>query len=84
MRKKALFSWMEKITQRRLLPGEMSIYMMPAVLVKGGLMKLLGENSLQPAKKSHNYYTRPRQIYKFTGVIFRQLQGRDCKTGTLG
>jgi hypothetical protein len=83
MRKKALFSWIKKITQKRRLPGKMSIYMVPAVLAKGGLMKMLGENSLQPAKKSHNYYTRQRQIYKSIAVIFGQLQGRDCKAGTL-
>jgi hypothetical protein len=81
MRKEGLFTLRERIAQRRPVSGEMPIYLMPAVLAKGGLMKMLGENSLQPAKKSHNYYTRPRQIYKSKAIIFGQLQRRDCKAG---
>jgi len=51
---------------------------MPAVLAKGGLMKISGESSLQPAKKSHKYYTRLGKNYKFAGTIkdnFRALSG---------
>jgi len=49
---------------------------MPAVSAKGGLMKILGENSLQPAKESRNYYTTLCKNYKLAVIIFRTVLGR--------
>jgi hypothetical protein len=73
MRKKELFSFRERSAHRRLVFGKMLTYLMPAALAKGGLMKILGENSLQPAKESHSYYTRLRKNYKFAGIFIGQL-----------
>ena len=73
MRKKKQSSFCERSAQGRLVFNKMLIYQMPAVLAKGGLMKILGENSLQPAKKNHGYYTRLCKNYKFAGTIFGQL-----------
>ena len=69
MSKKGLSSLRELSAQSRLVISKMLTYSMPAVLAKGGLMKILGESSLQPAQESHNYYTRLSKKYKFEGII---------------
>jgi len=69
MRKKGLSSLRELSAQSRLTYSKMLMYLMPAVLAKGGLMKILGESSLQPAQESHNYYTGLCKKYKFEGII---------------
>jgi len=69
MRKKELSSLRQRSPQKRLVISEMLIYLMPAVLAKGGLMKILGESFLQPAQESHKYYTRLGKNYKFAGTI---------------
>jgi len=58
MRKKKQSSFCDRIAQRPIVFSKMLIYLTPAALAKGGLMKILGENPLQPAKKSRKYYTR--------------------------
>jgi hypothetical protein len=73
MRKKKQFSFWERSAQSRLVFSKMLTYLMPAVLAKGGLMKILGESSLQPARESQMYYTRLGKKYKFAGTIFRKL-----------
>jgi hypothetical protein len=69
MRKKELYSLRELSAQSRLAFKKMLTYLMPAVLAKGGLMKILGVSSLQPAQESHNYYTRLCKKFKFVGII---------------
>lgn len=69
MRKKGLSSLRELSAQSRFEFSKMLIYLIPAVLAKGGLMKILGESSLQPAQEGHNYYTRMSKKYKFEGII---------------
>jgi hypothetical protein len=73
MRKKKQFSFWERSAQSRLVFSKILTYQMPAVLAKGGLMKILGESSLQAAQESQMYYTRLRKNYKFTGTFFGQL-----------
>ncbi len=58
MRKKNQSFFGDRRAQGRLVFNKMLIYQMPAVLAKRGLMKILGENSLQPAKTSHMHYIR--------------------------
>ena len=73
MRKKNQSSFCDRSVQGQFVFSKMKTYLMPAVLAKGGLMKILGENSLQPAKKSHRHYIRLGKNYKLAGTIFGQL-----------
>jgi hypothetical protein len=60
----------------------MLTFLLPAVLAKGGLMKILGVSLLQPAQESHGYYTIPGKNYKVARTIFGQLQGTNYKAET--
>ncbi len=51
MRKKNQSSFCDRSVQGQFVFSKMKTYLMPVVLAKGGLMKILGETSLQPAKK---------------------------------
>ena len=73
MRKKELSSLRDLSAQSRLVFSKMLTYLMPAVLAKGGLMKILDGSSLQPAQESQKYYTRLCKNHKFAGTIFRRL-----------
>jgi hypothetical protein len=73
MRKNKQSSFCELIIKRRIAFSEMLIYLMPAVLAKGGLMKILGEGSLQPARESRYYYTGLDKKYKSSGAILGRL-----------
>jgi len=81
MRKKNQSSFCYRSAQERLVFNKMLIYQMPAFLAKGGLMKISGENSIQPAKENHRYYIRLCKNHKFAGTIFGQLLGTNCKAG---
>jgi hypothetical protein len=69
MRKKKQFPFCELSAQMRNVFSKVLIYRMPAVLAKGGLMKILGESSFQPAKKNHEYYTGLGKYCKFAGTF---------------
>ncbi len=73
MKKKNQSSFCDRSAQGQFVFSKMKLYLMPAVLTKGWLMKILGENSLQPAKKGHRYYIREGKNYKLAGTIFGQL-----------